>query len=193
MDKQKSLELVKRKLFIAEETRKSPKYLELYLNDTCAFISYETSTRLLCIEFLIKIGDTERAEKHILDTDSSDCKLELTILRTMLMSKQGERRDGHTLLDTIEIDKLNAESLRLYISALEEYGEFERAFEVLSDKIKNYESDEFLLAMLIRLYDEKIIKTELFNKREEANILKTERENYIKKLDELGVKPDEKE
>lgn len=54
MDKQQTLEHVKQKLFIASETRKSPKYLELYLNDCCAFISYETSTRLLCIEFLIK-------------------------------------------------------------------------------------------------------------------------------------------
>lgn len=191
MDKQKTLELVKRKLFIAEETRKSPKYLELYLNDTCAFISYETSTRLLCIEFLIRIGDTERAERHILDTDNSDCKSELTILRTMLMSKRGERNDGHTLLDTVEVEKLNAEALRLYISALEEYGEFEKAFDTLSNRIKKYENDEFLLAMLIRLYDEKIIKSELFNEREKADTLKIERENYTAKLKDLGVKPDE--
>lgn len=191
MDKQKTLELVKRKLFIAEETRKSPKYLELYLNDTCAFISYETSTRLLCIEFLIRIGDTERAERHILDTDNFDCKSELTILRTMLMSKRSERHDGHTLLDTIEADNLNSEALRLYISALEEYGEFERAFDTLSNKIKKYENDEFLLTMLIRLYDEKIIKTELFNERDKADILKSERETYIIKLEKLDANPDE--
>lgn len=192
MDKQKTLELVKRKMFIAEETRKNPKYLELYLNDTCAFISYETSTRLLCIEFLIRIGDTERAERHILDTDNSECKIELIILRTMLMNKRGERHDGHTLLDTIEVDKLNAEALRLYICALEEYGEFEKAFDTLSHNIKNYDDDEFLLIMLIRLYDEKIIKSELFNEREKANTLKSEKENYIIKLEGLGVKPDEK-
>ena len=192
MDKQKTLEHVKRKLFIAEETRRSPKYLELYLNDTCAFISYEIPTRLLCIEFLIKIGDTERAEKHILDTDNSDCKDELTILRTMLMSKKGERKDGHTLLDKIEPENLNAEALRLYISALEEYGEFEKAFDTLSGEIKNYENNEFLLTMLIRLYDEKIIKTELFNERDKAEMLKKEKETYIIKLRKSGVNPDEK-
>ncbi|MDY2782759.1 MAG: hypothetical protein SOT80_05070, partial [Candidatus Pseudoruminococcus sp.] len=77
MDKQQTLELVKQKLFIASETRRCPKYLELYLNDCCAFISYETPTRLLCIEFLIRINDIERAERHILDTDNSECKDEL--------------------------------------------------------------------------------------------------------------------
>lgn len=187
MDKQKTLELVKKKLFIAEETRKNPKYLELYLNDTCAFISYETSTRLLCIEFLIKIGDIERAERHILDTDNSDCKDELTILRTMLMSKRGERRDGHTLLDTIDVKKLNAEALRLYISALEEYADFEKAFDILSNEIEKYKDNYFLLAMLVRLYDEKIIKTELFNEREKAEALKAEKEPLAKMLEESGV------
>lgn len=187
MDKQKTLELVRQKLFIAEETRKNPKYLELYLNDSCAFISYETPTRLLCIEFLIRIGDTERAERHILDTDNSECKDELTILRAMLMSKRGERREGHALLDIINADKLNAEALRLYISALEEYAEFEKAFDTLSDKIEKYNNDSFLLTMLVRLYDEKIIKTELFNEREKAEILKIERESFAKKLEESGV------
>lgn len=187
MDKQKTLELVKKKLFIAEETRKNPKYLELYLNDTCAFISYETSTRLLCIEFLIKIGDIERAERHILDTDNSDCKDELTILRTMLMSKRGERRDGHTLLDTIDVKKLNAEALRLYISALEEYADFEKAFDILSNEIEKYKDNYFLLAMLVRLYDEKIIKTELFNEREKAEALKAEKEPLAKMLEKSGV------
>ena len=124
MDKQQTLEHVKQKLFIASETRKSPKYLELYLNDCCAFISYETSTRLLCIEFLIKINDIERAERHILDTDNSECKDELTILRTMLMNRRGERCDGHNLLDSVDTENLNAEAMRLYISALEEYAEF---------------------------------------------------------------------
>lgn len=192
MDKQKTLELVKRKLFIAEETRKNPKYLELYLNDTCAFISYEIPTRLLCIEFLIKIGDTERAERHILDTDNSECKAELTILRTMLMSKKGCRKDGHLLLDTIDSDELNAEAFRLYISALEEYGEFEKAFQKLSDKIKKYENDEFLLIMLVRLYDENIIKAELFNERDKADSLKAEKEIYLKQLEKLGIKANEK-
>lgn len=192
MDKQKTLELVRQKLFIAEETRKNPKYLELYLNDSCAFISYETPTRLLCIEFLIRIGDTERAERHILDTDNSECRDELTILRTMLMSKRGDRREGHALLDTINADKLNAEALRLYISALEEYAEFEKAFDTLSDKIEKYRDDSFLLTMLVRLYDEKIIKTELFNEREKAEILKAEREPFAKKLEESGANSIEK-
>ena len=177
----------KQKLFIASETRKSPKYLELYLNDCCAFISYETSTRLLCIEFLIKINDIERAERHILDTDNSECKDELTILRTMLMNRRGERCDGHNLLDSVDTENLNAEAMRLYIYALEEYAEFEKAFDILSEKISKYNNDNFLLSMLVRLYDEKIIKAELFNEREKANELKAERENISELLKKSGA------
>lgn len=191
MNKEETLELVRQKLFFAVEKRKNPKYLELYLNDACAFISYETDIRLLCIEFLIRIGDTERAEKHILDTDSSECKDELIILHSMLMSKQGNRREGRILLNKIDPDGLTENSLRLYASAFEEYGEFEKAFETLKDNISNYENDEFLLRMLIRLYNEKIIKAELFNECEKAEELKIEKSSYSMQLEKLGVNIDE--
>lgn len=192
MNKQETIELVKRKLFLAVETRTNPKYLELYLNDTCAFISYETETRLLCIEFLIRIGDTERAEKHILDTDNSECKEELTILRSMLMSKQGKRREGRELLESLNSDKLAEDSFRLYVSAYEEYGEFEKAFEILKSNINKYENNEFLLRMIIRFYDEMIIKAELFNDSEKSEKLKNEQKIYLKKSKKLGVHTDEK-
>ena len=41
--------------------------------------------------------------------------------------------------------------------------------------------------MLVRLYDEKIIKAELFNERENANELKAERENISELLKKSGA------
>ncbi len=190
MDNRETLELVKRKLFTAVETRKNPKYLEIYLNDASAFISYDSEVRLLCIEFLIRIGDIERAEKHILDTDATECGEEIEILRSILMSKQGRRREGRELLDSVSQDGLTGNSLRLYVSAFEEYGEFEKAFEILKDKINEYVSDEFLLRMLIRLYNEMIIKAELFNEREKAEKLRKELEGCSTLLEKLGVNDD---
>ena len=41
--------------------------------------------------------------------------------------------------------------------------------------------------MLVRLYDEKIIKAELFNEREKADELKAERDNISELLKKSGV------
>lgn len=103
------------------------------------------------------------------------------------MNRRGERCDGHNLLDSVDTENLNAEAMRLYISALEEYAEFEKAFDILSEKISKYSNDNFLLSMLVRLYDEKIIKAELFNEREKANELKAERENISELLKKSGA------
>ena len=62
-----------------------------------------------------------------------------------------------------------------------------KAFDILSEKISKYNNDNFLLSMLVRLYDEKIIKAELFNKREKANELKAERENISELLKKSGA------
>ncbi len=191
MDNRETLDFVKKKLFTAVETRKNPKYLEIYLNDASAFISYENEVRLLCIEFLIRIGDVERAEKHILDTDAAECGKEIDILRSMLLSRQGRRREGRELLDSVSSGDFTGNSLRLYVSAFEEYGEFEKAFEILKSNIDGFEGDEFLLRMLTRLYNEMIMKAELFNEREKAAKLRGELEIYTDLLEKLGADNDQ--
>lgn len=179
-EQKSKLEAVKAGLVKYAENFNSLRYLEIYLNEIDAFNSDDTEVQLVCIEFLIRIGDLKRAQEVLLSVDQTDkIKNEIFILKSELFYKLKRLDDCYRCIESVDIASLSEYYCASYVTAFIIFSQFDKALSAAESAFKLHSTSKLIGETLIKLYDEAIIKYELFNDKENAQLIKEKRKSVI--------------